>query len=302
MIRCILIFCLACAAFTQTPQPATSASADAIKDARKLHNDGKFDEAIAAFAKIAAADPKNWEAHVGIGNALDLKGEYDNARKHFQQAIDVAPEDSRPNAWRALAMSYAFTRDTKNAEKYEKLVYDYRIAKNDLIAAAEVANEVARVLLESGDIDGADKWYRLGHETALKKADLSAQDRDLWEFRWESAQARVAARRGNKAEARKHADAANAVLTKGTNPEQAPYGPYVSGYVAYYAGDHKTAISDFLKTNQNDPFNLAMIAQAYERSGNKEKATEYWRKVLQSNAHNPTNAYARPLAKAKLKS
>jgi tetratricopeptide (TPR) repeat protein len=199
-----------------------------------------------------------------------------------------------------MAMSYGFSRDAKDAEKYGKQVFDYRIAKDDLPAAAEAANELARVLLESGDVDGAEKWYRVGHESALKKSDLSAKDRDLWDFRWEHAQARIAARRGDKTAAQQHVTAAKAILDKGTNPEQAPFFPYLTGYVAFYTGDYKTAIADFSRANQNDPFIIVMLAQAYEKSGDKAKANECYQKVLQSSGHNPTNAYARPIAQQKL--
>src|SRR5690349_22313936 len=79
MHRFLLILCLVGAGFAQgVPQAAAPASpsSNVIKDARKLQSDGKYDEAIAAFEKIAKSDPKNWEAHAGIGNALDLKGDY----------------------------------------------------------------------------------------------------------------------------------------------------------------------------------------------------------------------------------
>lgn len=303
MHRFLLILCLVGAGFAQgVPQAAAPASpsSNAIKDARKLQSDGKYDEAIAAFEKIAKSDPKNWEAHAGIGNALDLKGDYAEARKHFAEAEKLAPAEAKPQVWRAMAMSYAFTRDTKNAEKYEKQIFDARMTKNDLQGAAEIANELARVLLESGDVDGAAKWYQNGHDTILKKTDLTQKDKDLWEFRWHSAEARVAARQGKKDEAKQHADAAKAAFDKGIDPGQAVYVPYIYGYVAFYAGDYKTAIDQFLKTNQNDPFNQAMLAQAYEKTGEKNKAQEAWKKVMESSGHNPTNADARPLAKKAL--
>ena len=295
-----IVLTLFVAAFAQAPQSAPAQS-DAIKQARKLQMEGKFDEAIAAYQNIIKSKaPDSWEAHLGIGTALDLKGDYAGARKHIQNAIDTAPADSKPQAWRAMAMSFAFSRDGENAEKYQKQVFDYRMDKNAPADAAEVANETARVLLESGDIDGAEKWYRLGHETALKIPDLSAKDRDLWDFRWEHAQARIAVRRGDKAAAQKHVAAAKAILDKGTNPEQAPFFPYLTGYVAFYSGDYKAAIADFSRANLNDPFNAAMLAQSYEKSGNEAKAMEYWNKVMQSTAHNPTNAFARPIAEEKL--
>jgi len=45
-----------------------------------------------------------------------------------------------------------------------------------------------------------------------------------------------------------------------------------------------------------------LLAQAYEKSGDAATAKEFYRKVLESNGHSPTNAVARPLAKKKLAS
>ena len=165
--------------------------------------------------------------------------------------------------------------------------------------AGGVANELARVCLESGDVDRASEWYKKGYEAALKEKGLTAAQKDLWEFRWEHAQARLAARRGNAAEAQKHVAAAKAILDKGTNPEQAPFFPYLTGYVAFYGGDFKTAVADFGKANQDDPFIVCMLAQSYEKLGDAAKASEYYKKALTSSAHNPTNVYARPIAMKK---
>ena len=136
----------------------------------------------------------------------------------------------------------------------------------------------------------------------MKEPDIKPARRDLWEFRWEHAQARIAARRGNQAEAQKHVAAAKAILDKGTNPEQAQFLPYLQGYVAFYARDYKAALQELLKANQNDAFIQCMIGQTYEKLGDKEKALEYYRKASTAIAHNPAAAYAVPLAKKKLSS
>ncbi len=94
--------------------------------------------------------------------------------------------------------------------------------------------------------------------------------------------------------------AAKAILDKGTNPEQVIFFPYLEGYVAYYLGDYKSAIADLQKANQRDPFILVLLGEAYEKSGDKTQAVELYRKVLAINGHNPTNAFARPIAKQKL--
>ena len=119
-------------------------------------------------------------------------------------------------------------------------------------------------------------------------------------FPLESALARIAARRGSKADAQQHLAAAKAAIDKGTNPEQAQFVPYLEGYVAFYGGDYQKAISDLEKANQKDPFILVLLAQAYEKSGDEKNAMDYYHKVLKIYAHSPTGAFARPLAQKKV--
>src|SRR5690242_14274752 len=302
VFRTLATFVLACTpAVSQTPASAKSPAdaADFVKQARKLNSEGKQDEALSLYNQALQASPNSVDAHLGAGAALDLKGQYDEARKHFAKAIEVAPPDNRNGALRNMAFSYAFERKAKDAARYEQMAFDSLISQQKYTDAAGVANELARIYLESGDIDDAARWYKTGYDTAMRQPDLKDSDKDLWNFRWEHAQARIAARRNQKAEAQKHVAAAKAILDKGTNPDQSPFYPYLTGYVAFYGGDYSTAITELQKADQRDPFILVLLAQAYEKSGDKAQATEYYRKVLASNIHNPTNAFARPIARQK---
>ena len=279
---------------------AQSEPADLIKQARKLNNEGHQDQALALYSQVLQANPNSYEAHLGAGIVLDLDGKYDDARKHFAKAIEVAPPESKAQAMRNMAFSYAFELKAADAARYEQPLYDEAIAGKNFFAAGETANELARIYLESADFDNAQKWYAMGHEAGLKQSDIKPDGIDLWNFRWEHAQARIAARRGKRADAQKHVAAAKAILDKGTNPQQAPFFPYLEGYVAYYLGDTKAAIAFLLKADQRDPFIMVLLAQACEKSGDKTQAVEYYRKVLASNNHSPTNAFARPIAKKNL--
>jgi tetratricopeptide (TPR) repeat protein len=273
---------------------------DLVQQGTRLNFAGKQDEAIALYKQALEQAPELYEAHLEMGIALDLKGEYAEARKHLTKAIDLTTSETRAQALRTTAFSYAFEGKAGKAAPYEKQLFDNRIENADWIRAAEICNELARIYLESGDTNQAYKWYKLGYDTADRKPDLTDADKNLWLFRWESAQARIAARRGNAAEAQQHVAAAKAALDKANNPDQMRFYPYLTGYVAYYIGDYKTAITEFQKADQHDPLNLAMLGEAYEKSGDKASAQEYYRKVLEINIHNPTNAFARPLAKKKL--
>ena len=294
----LVAFVLAASAAAQ--QSASPGNNPPLDEGQQKMRDGRHAEALAYYKKVLADTPNSYQANNQAGVALDLLGQYDEARKHFEKAIAAAPDaESKTRATRNMAMSYAFSRDCAGAAKYQGPLVDEAINAGKMTDAAGTANELARACLESGDIDSANNWYKKGYDAAVKQQGLTDAQKDLWEFRWEHAQARIAARRGNAAEAQKHVAAAKAILDKGTNAEQAPFFPYLTGYVAYYAGDYKTAVADFGKANQDDPFNVCMMAQAYEKLGDTAKASEYYKKALTSSAHNATNAYARPIAMKK---
>jgi tetratricopeptide (TPR) repeat protein len=237
------------------------------------------------------------------GSALDLEGKYAEARQEFSKAIETAATpQAKAMAQRSMAMSYAFEGNCPQTVKYEQMVFDYYVAQKDFYQQGEIADEAARVCIDAGDLETALKWYKIGHDAGLQEPDIKADRKDLWEFRWEHAQARIAARRGNKAEAAKHVAAAKAILDRKTNPAQETFFPYLTGYVAFYSGDYKAAAEDFQKANERDPFILCMLGQAYEKLGEKDKALECYRKAVAARAHNPPAAYAIPFAKKRLAS
>jgi len=291
--------CLGQAAKAQASAPSVDVQA-LVKQGQKLNSEGKQDEALELYKQALEKSQNSYEAHLESGVALDLKGDYAAAREHLQKAIDVAPPDQKNRALRVMAFSYVFEGHVAEAEKYEKQAFDALIAKPDFEAAAGVANELARIKLESNDIDGAAKWYKTGYDTAMRKTDMKDADKNLWAFRWAHAQARMAARRGQRDEAQKEVAAAKAALEKANNPDQAPFFPYLTGYVAFYGGDYKTAITELGKASQDDPFILMLLAQSFEKAGDAARAKEYYGKVMANNSHGPTNAFARPVARRKL--
>jgi tetratricopeptide (TPR) repeat protein len=298
MIRTFILLLLTGASCAQ--QAPAPTALDLVKQGQKLNSEGKQDEALALYRQALDLWPNLYQAHLESGIALDLKGDYAEARHHLAKAVELAPASAKQQALRTMAFSYAFEGNAGEAAKFEQQVFDARLSAQDFIGAGETANELARIYLESGDAPNANERYHLGYVTAQLKPDLSDADKNLWLFRWENAQARIAARSGKAEEAHQHVAVAKAALDKANNPDQARFFPYLTGYVAFYTGDYKTAIADLQKADQHDPLILALLGEAYEKTGDQSQAMEYYRKVLASNNHNPANAFARPLAKKKL--
>jgi tetratricopeptide (TPR) repeat protein len=267
----------------------------------ELIREGKLAEALEAYRQGVQASPKSVEANSGAGVVLDLLGRYEEARRYFGQAIKAARTPlEKVQSQRAMAISCGFTRDCRGAEKYDRAAYETFLAASDFYDAGDVANELGRLCLDAGDLNAAHDWYSRGHEAGLQEENLAPDRRDLWDFRWAHARARIAVRRGRVEEARKYVADARAILARGTNPGQQVFFPYLTGYVAFYAGDYESAMADLGNAAQTDPFIQCLIAQCYEKLGNRRLALEYYRKAANTTAHSVPAAFARPFAGAKL--
>ena len=82
--------------------------------------------------------------------------------------------------------------------------------------------------------------------------------------------------------------------------QQQGFVPYLTGYVAFYAGDYRKALEDLQKAAQNDAFIQCMIGETYEKLGDKAKAMENYRMAAGVQGHNPPAAYARRFTRRKL--
>ena len=151
-------------------------------------------------------------------------------------------------------MDYWVTRETEEP-------------KNAFYQQGEMANEAARVCIEAGDLDEAERWYKLGTKFGMEEPKIPTDRAALWEYRLAHDQARLAARRGKRAEAEKYVVAARAALEKMTalRAAQAAFVLCLTGYVAPWLGDGKTVAEDFQKANLNDPFLQCLVAAAYAK-------------------------------------
>jgi tetratricopeptide (TPR) repeat protein len=300
MRRTPLVVCLAAlsvvAARGQTPTPE-----DLVKQGRTLVSKGKLDEAISSYRQAIRLAPQSFDARLAMGIVLDLQGQYAEARTHLTEAVRLAPPGARNQALSTMATSYAFEGRAPEVLKYYEPVYKQQLADQDVAGAAATANAQGRAYLESNDFANAHKWYELGAECARKIQGLPQSDRDLWELRYLHAAARIAAREGKAEEARKQVAAFEQVMQRrGKLGDDNEIYRYLLGYVAYYTKDYDRAISELAKGNLGDPFIANLLAMAYDAKGDTANARQYYRRVMEINAHSLSNAFARPYARAKL--
>lgn len=257
----------------------------------------------------AAASPMRQAAR------LDSQGATSQARVIFQGLIDSAADPAaKAAAQRAMAMSYAFDGDCANTVKYETMVIAYWATReeaepqNAFYQQGEMANEAARVCIDVGDLDTAEEWYRKGYELGVKEPEPREHPRSIWDYRLAHALGRLAARRGDAAEAKRQIANARQFLDADSAmaAQQERFFPYLVGYVALYTNDLPTAEAQLKKAiatrrNERDPFMHALLAMTYERMGRQDEAKALYEKAYaMATAHNPPAAFVRPFARKKL--
>jgi len=248
-------------------------------------------------------------------NQLDVDGKHAEARAIFQKLIDTAPTPvAKAAAQRGMAMSYAFAGDCANTIKYEDMVIAYwktreaEEPQNAFYQEGEMANEGARVCIDQGQLDIAEEYYRRGTDFGLREPEPKTHPKSLWAFRMTHALARLAARRGNAAEAKKQVAEARKILDsdKTMAAQQERFFPYLEGYVALYTNDATGALKHLgdavaIQGNATDPFMHALLGMAHEKLGHAEQAkAEYQKAYDLATAHNPPAAFTRPFAAKKL--
>lgn len=246
---------------------------------------------------------------------LDRDGKGAEARVIWQRLIDNAADPAaRAAAQRRMAMSWGFEHNCAGAVKYEEMVIAYWVTRekeepqNAFYQQGEMANEAARVCIDAGDLNTAEKLYLRGAELGNKEPEPRTHPKSLWDYRTAHALARLNARRGNKAEALKQVALARKILDSDTamaGPQERFY-PYLVGYVALYTGDFKTAEAELtralsIRGNQEDPFQHYLLAMTYEKLGQGEKAKELYQKSYDlATSHNPPAAFTRTAARKKI--
>ena len=246
---------------------------------------------------------------------LDVDGKHTEARAIFQKLIDNAPDPAaKAVAQRRMAMSHGFEGHCSEAVRYEEMVIDYwktrekEEPQNAFYQEGEMANEAARLCIDAGDLTTAERMYQRGTELGLNEPEPKTHPKSLWDFRTAHALARIAARKGDAAEAKRQVAVARKALdsdpTMAANQER--FFPYLTGYVALYTNDLATAQADLTKAlsmqgNSTDPFMTALMGMTHEKMGHAAVAKEWYQKAYDlATQHTPPSAFARPFTRKKL--
>ena len=268
-------------------------------------NQGRLDEAAAAFGKAIAMDGTTPRAYALSGNVHLLRGDYAKARAAFESAFSRRAAGTAPGAIHyGVAFTHLYEGRPQDALKtLEGFLDAYRKSPQAATGLPEVFiwNSMARIQLEQGKAEEALKLYAKGFES-VPGSSIEENQKKTWLGRLHHGKARTLARLGRHEEAWKEAETVKKMIDEGgeAGKQFVPAYHYVAGYLKLEAKDYAAAIEHLNQADKDDPFHRLLLARAYERSGDKVNAKKVYEEVVAFRVSNLERALAYPEARKKL--
>jgi predicted Zn-dependent protease len=121
-------------------QAASQAQQSEIGFADRLFQVGKFAEAGALYAGMAARDPKEFAAIIGLGRVALLTNRLDDAQKWLEQAVALQPDDADAKVMLAEAF---YRRD--DFQKAAASLNGVEVSSNKLLVSQYPTLNVAKL-------------------------------------------------------------------------------------------------------------------------------------------------------------
>ena len=245
---------------------------------------GRFDESIVQYRKALAIDPNFINSYQGIAAALMYQGKPDEASAELQKITDKARSDAeRRTALFALTVVDADSGKLDAALAEVEKQYALGEKTNDVAGMTGDLQLKGNILLELGKADDAKAAY----ERLLKMTEdssLSQEIKDNAKLFHHYNLTRVALAKKDMATAKTEADAFNKGTASLKNPFQTKQAHELSGMIALEAKDYDAALSELQQSNQQNPYDLYRICQAYQGKGDAGKAKEFCTKAATFNS------------------
>jgi tetratricopeptide (TPR) repeat protein len=245
---------------------------------------GKFDDSITQYRKALAIDQNFINAHQGIGMALLYKGNADEAAAE----IDKINGKARSDAERRTAL-FALTVVDVDSGKWDKALADvdkqYALGEktNDVPGMTGDLQLKGNILLEMGKYDEAKAQY----ERLLKMTEdsnLSQEIKDNARLFHHYNLARVALGKKDLATAKAEAQSFRTGAEARNNPAQMRQVHQLMGLIALEEKDYDKAVSELQQANQQNPYDLYRLCQAYQGKGDGARAKEFCGKAANFNS------------------
>ncbi len=234
----------------------------------------RYDESIKQYTEAYDLNPDKSITIARIGQNYAFRGEYSEARSYYDKFYELSDNiGQKATALSLSAASYLAEGNIKEAEMMMDKYIDLgkKMNRNTVIVLG-TAN-LGFINLEMGDSEKGLKMY-LSAASMLDNLKLPEPTKNRYSFSSLGWLARAYAVNGDFRKADHYLSQARKIADKSNNPLfRNDYNLFV-GYVEIERGNYNEAINNLLLCNQDNPFNIYILARAYSLAGESESALE----------------------------
>ena len=257
---------------------------------------GNFEGSLTHYRAALTIDPDFVSSQLGLADTYALMGNQEQARVEYDKAIRFAHNEADRLTY-AMQKAMTFVRDGNYAE-----------ADKQLLETAETAHAKAQDLQEAqalrqmaeyqADDNVALKHVKLAEESLTHRSTISASDRDEEMSRILRIRAVRAARAGNQPLADQSLHQLEALANGSRNRVIQSSYHGAAGALLMDQKKYADAIAQ-LEEDQDNPFTLELLVQAYYQTEQAEKLHETEAKLRGMNIPTMEQALVVPAARAK---
>ncbi len=264
---------------------------------------GKAESSIEQYRKALSVNPNFVASHIGIATNLNFLGKHEEARKELERLYEMARNDGeRRAALFATTVSYVDEGNTEDALKTMKKQYAMGEKINDSAAMAGDLQTMANIYYESGNYSKASDLFQKANQI-IQESDHKQEIKDNAARILLYNEARVALMMGNLDLARQKAMEFSKAAKKVSNTFQIWLSHQADGMIAMHEKNYDMAIAEFKQANQQNPYVIYQLSQAYSAKGDNENTRAVCEKAAGHNTlNNMQYAFIRTKAKKMLTS
>jgi len=262
---------------------------------------GKYDESIVQYKKALELDATFSFSLIGMGNNYIFKGDYEAARKYYQDYFNKTPSSSGKLIaiyWKAISFIYE-----GKIEKAISIFDEYR-------AMAEKENQMTNAIMayanqgfifsESGNPAEGYKYFGKAFDLIEKtnlqetvKANFNTYSM-MWNYYTLTA-------KGELDKAKAEAEKCKQKVESRKNPDEEMFLNSIFAFFEIRKGNYDKAIEYFAKADTEDPLNWYYNGVACDKKGDKKNAIKLFEKVAKWNVNSLNLALVRNRATVELK-
>lgn len=245
---------------------------------------GKFDDAIVQYRKALSIDSNFINAHQGIAMALLYQGKADAATAELENITTKARSDAERRT-ALFAMTVVDVDSGKWDKALEEVDKQYALGEktNDIPGMTGDIQLKGNILLEMGKYDEAKAQFEKGLKMT-EDSNLSQDIKNNARLFQHYNMARVALGKKDFAAAKTESEAFSKGTEAAKNPLQVKQAHQLAGMIALEEKDYDKAVSELQQANQQNPYDLYRLCQAYQGKGDSGQAKDFCKKAAEFNS------------------